>query len=285
MATTLIATIEQAARTSEAGWKSVITARASAYIEDSGLIDNEYDTNSWGGVFLYFPGSAAADQQRRVTEAAGYTVGSGRLAWNAARPFGALPAVGATYYATGYVPIHPTPGLPYSWEAAVNEAMRVERYVDEVSFGVGDSSGTFEFDVTATVPGVLSEDDIRGVRLRTTITGTVYAYQDATRNGRYVKIDEDAGHVTVRLYPPPSTSETVLITTMRTAMEGDTVITSDAASIPMALDLAAAATRVQLFRRLNGFRSTAGRYKEELARAEADLMIVRHLPQTAGRGA
>lgn len=285
MATTLIATIEQAARTAEAGWKSLITGLGAAYIEDTGLIDNEYDANSWGGVFLYLPAQAAADQQRRVSETAGYTVGSGRLGWSASRPFGVNPSVGATYYATGYVPVHPMPGLPYSWEAAVNEALRLERYQDEVSFGVGDSSGTYEFDVSATVPGVVSEDDIRSVRLRTTITGTVYAYQDATKNGRYVKVDEDAGHIKVRLYPAPSTSETVLITTLRTAIEGDTLITADAASLAIPLDLAAAATRAQLFRRLNGFRSTSGKYKEELARAEADLAMVRHNAATAGAGA
>lgn len=284
MATTLIATIERAAREAEAGWRSVITGRGAAYIEDSALISNEYDTSSWMGLFLYLPASAAADQQRRVLDTAGYTVGAGRLSFAPLLPFGVLPTVGATYYATGFLPVHPMPGLPYSWEQAANEALRRERFLDEVSLGTGDSSGTYEFDVTASVPSVLQRDDVRRIRIRRTVAGSIYAYQDADKNGRYWESRIDEGHVKVLLYPPPSTADTVLVECARTYLEGDTDATTDATALGGDLALTAALVRAQVFEALNGFRSSHGKYQDELASALRNLEIARHGNAAVGLG-
>lgn len=277
--------IEHAMRRSEAGWKSALTAAGTTTtVTDAGLVDHEHDTNSWSSIFLYTPGSATSDQLRRVKADAGYTVGSGILAIASGHPWGVAPAIGATYYACGHAPIHPMPGQSYSWFAALNDALRREYYIDEVSLGVGLTSGQREFSVTATVPSALRLEDVQSVRLRTDPQGNgVYRYQDAQKNGYDYDVTEDAGVVTIKFLYAPTTSQTILVKVRRSYVEA-TELTADSDSVSCELFRASAAVRVAFFKALNGMPSTRGKFDVELKLAIDAYNDVRQSITPVGKG-
>lgn len=275
---TLLTIMSEAARQANAGFTSTCTSTAgdSSTLVDTALRDQGVDTKFLEGIWIYRPDAAASgDMIRRVSDS-GFTVASGIMTM--VRDYTNPAAASEVYHGYSYYPPHDQAGIGYSWQRAVSDALQATWYVDYLNLGEGTTAGKKRFSLSGHI-GWVRREDVRRVLLRTTDSNDIITDVDAGRNGMYwTTIEDGPGSLSVELYPPPGTSETVIVEVARqfAPLYNDT----DISECP--LDLAVKSTLWKMFEHLNSVQPD--KYNTEEARwaRERDQIYSPPLPTVIG---
>ena len=260
---TLNKIVLEAARQADAGFDGTCSeAGTTATLVDALLRDTGVDTKFLEGAYVYRPNAAAAaDKTRRIAND-GFTVASGTLA--PVRPWTNLPANAEVYQVYAYFPPMDMPGVGYSWARAVREALADTWHVDQLNLGEGTATGQTRFSL-APHASYVHRDSIRRVLLRASDSDSIVTDSDASKNGYYWGVVENAGALSLDIHPAPRPDQTIIVEVNRAyaALYND----ADVTECPLAL--AWKATLWKLYARLN--RIQPGKYATEAALAQAEF--------------
>ena len=117
-----------------------------AYLADLVLTDVGVDVKFLQHGWIYRPDAAAAADRQRNVATDGFTVATGRLvptrAWTNA------PANAEAYQVFSLIPPIPQAGIPVSWNRAINNALDLMHFTDEMVIGRGTKAGDRRFSLT-----------------------------------------------------------------------------------------------------------------------------------------
>ena len=240
------------------GSKGTSGTSNTAYLTDIKLVDIGVDVSFGEGAWVYTPDAAvAADYLRRVSKD-GFTVATGRLA--PTRAWATAPDDMEYHLFAGPFPPIDAPGVSFSWDRAIREALENLWFDDDVILGLGDGTNT-RFTVTGRGASV-ARQETTGVFLRyTDSAGTVHD-KDMSKNGRFYTFEPSGVDTsTLVLSIAPSTSEYVHVQMLRQyeIPYADTDVTN------CPLRLAVAASVYRYYRELNNYEEGKWAYAERQA--------------------
>ena len=126
------------------------------------------------------------------------------------------PASAEVYQVFTLCPPVDWPGDAYSMDRAIRSALADLWFVDQLNLGVGTTLGKRRFDL-ASFLSYASPLTVRKVWLRTTDSNSIITDVDADTGQRYwTAVENGLGDVSVELYPPPATDESVIVEIERT---------------------------------------------------------------------
>lgn len=225
------------------------------------LADVGIDDKFLGSAWVYRPDAAEEDQVRRLA-AVPFDANTGAL--TATRAWANAPESGEVYHVYSMYPPIRRPGIPYSWQEAVNDGLRMCWYVDQIDLGKGPGS---RFSLSEFL-GNVELEQIRTVWRRTILNeGTddeEKVDQDADKEGRFwYPIENGPQDIDIFVSPASISSESIVVEVER--RPNPLYTDTDVTDVP--LERAKAAAKVKLYEFLNGASTTRGQYADELAQA------------------
>lgn len=260
-ATTMLRLRLEAAREVGQAFQAACSALGSTTtLIDAALRDTGFDEHFLEGNWIYRPNAAAADRLRRIA-VGGFDITTGTL--TVTRAWGVAPANAETYQVFGIAPPIDWPGEPYSWDRAIREGLANVWYQDQIYLGTGDTLGKTRFDLSP-YSGYLTEEDIFKAWRRVTDTNGNIDDQDADNNGSWWRtVRNGPGSLAVDVFPPPSTSELVVLDVNRQFER--LYVDGDYQTGPF--ELARKAVTHRFYEGMNAIHN--GQYSGELAAAQA----------------
>ncbi len=187
---------------------SGVTSPAS--LLDSALLDNGMDDSYLEGAWVYRPDAANAGDMVRRVKKSGFNITTGALAFS--RDYAVAPAAAEEYQVFQFFPPIDAPGVPRSWDQIVRDALSGRWYIDQVTLGFGDGH-TRRYSLATF--GDITESTYRQVLLRTTDSNGVVLDYSAHTNGRFVTPSNNAGELSLDIYPPPSSRQEIIVECIR----------------------------------------------------------------------
>jgi len=268
---TLLKVRLEAARQAGAGFASTCSALGTTTtLIDDKLKDEGVSTDFLEGAWIYRPDAAAAGDKLRRVKAAGFATSTGTLSID--RAWTNAPASAEVYHIYTLLPPVLSAGQAYSWDRAVQDALAETWYVDLLNVGPGTTVPTVRFDLA---PFPIQRDSVRRVFTRYVDDNDEIHDTDQSLLGKYWKVEENAGGLTLVLSTAPTTSESVFVEANRTYAP----LYTDAAVTPCPFALAWRGAVWKAYEHLN--RVQTGKYAIEVQGARTDFLneYARHRPQ------